>query len=211
VSEKLTLPQNVMLCDRQRAQSLIRDFHPHIDQVGTLKRGDWIRCLIEWQERGEVRCEFISCIVSAVFQANGLLKCRVLQNPEYSANHSLKYGDDLTLSLRHIMVHDPMPTTAFDAKGNAYPLTPEQLEHNVSTLLGGPIAPVAPVPGKQYWTRNGSVANVWTILQDTNGSYFIGEAGGVRDIQWTPEGKHRQGNADLDIVKDPSASELVGA
>jgi hypothetical protein len=223
VAEKLTLPQNVLLCDRARAHDLIPGFQPKIDQLGSLKRGDWIRILVEWQNKAEVHCEFVTCMVSGVVRPQPipgqfgesealLVKCRILQDPMYKANHSLKYGDDLTVGTRHVLVVDPLPTTAVDQKGNTYSLTPAQIERNVSMLLAGPASAIPPAPGKQYWTRNGTVANIWTILQDQAGqSYFLGEAGGVRDIQWSTDGKHRQGNADLDIVKDPTASELVGA
>ena len=191
--EKSTLPQNVMLCDRERAIALIPQFKTQLDQVAQLKRGDWIRCLIEWQDAGEVRCEFLTCLVAAL-TPSGLVKCRVLSNPDYKARHSISYGDDLTISTKHIVVHDPMPTTAADAKGNTYPLSQEQIERNILILLAPSAQPLAPSPGKQYWTRNGTTAQIWTMLQDTGGRYFIGEAGGIRDIQWTPEGKHRQGN-----------------
>jgi hypothetical protein len=208
MAEKQTLPQNVMLCDRQRAQVLIKEFSPAVNTLGTLKRGDWIRALVEWQQSGEVRCEFLSCLVSQV-TPSGLVKVRVLSKPDYTLNHSLKYGDDLTLSMQHIVVHDPMPTMAFDAKGNEYALTPDQLEQNIKTLLGAPAEAIPPSPGRQYWTRNGATAVIWTILQDEQGRFFIGEVGGIRDVQWFTDGKHRHGNPDLDIVKDPTASELV--
>lgn len=211
--EKLTLPHNVTLCDRQRAVELIPDFRVKVDQVGSIKRGDWVRIMVEWQWQGKAPCEFITCLVSGVTpNAQGsLIKCRVLSQPDYTDKHSLRYGDDLVISPRHILIHDPMPTTAMDGKGNYYNLTPEQLEHNIATLLGGPAEPIAPTPGKQYWTRNGSIADVWTVLSDSHGDYFLGQAGGIRDIQWSTDGRHRQGNADLDIVKDPTASEVVGA
>jgi hypothetical protein len=214
--EKTSLPQGVTLADRSRAHELVSDFKPQIDHLGILKRGDWIRLLIEWvlgqppAYSDQHGCEFLTCLVSSV--ANGLIKCRVLCAPTFTEHHTLKYGDDLTVSPRHVMLVDPLPTTAADGKGNVYPLSPEQMERNIRILLAGPAEPIVPSPGGRYWTRNGMVANVWTILTDpqTQQVYFLGEAGGQPNIQWAPDGRHRGGNTDLDIIKNPDQTEVLG-
>ena len=137
--------------------------------------------------------EFLTAMVNQV--SGELLKCRILSKPEYSVMHSLRYGDDLTVNAAYILEHTK--ATEDEKLKTAYLL--EDMK------------PMTPIVGKPLWTRNGGVANVWTLLTDAQGAYYLGEVSGVRDVQWKPDGSHRGGDPGLDIVKDPSASELTQA
>jgi hypothetical protein len=177
-------------------------------KTGTLeraRRGDWVRFLLTWQAEFEgklkLQHEFVTAMVSAVPGTSSLIKVRILANPEQSTKHGLKYGDDVTLSLSQIIEH--VAAAEGETERTAYLLTDLQ--------------PIAPIAGRAYWTRDGATAMIWTQLADQTGQYFLGEiswpAGfskaGERDIQWNTDGRHRQGRAGLDIVKDPSQSEVI--
>lgn len=191
--EKQTLPPNVTLLNQDQARSRHPDVKIDVGNLGRAQRGDWLRMLIEFPLGDGRSNEFLTAMVNQV--SGELLKCRILSKPEYSVMHSLRYGDDLTVNSAYILEH----TKATEE---------EKLK---TAYLLEDMKPMAPVVGKPLWTRNGGVANVWTLLTDAQGAYYLGEVSGVRDVQWKPDGSHRGGDPGLDIVKDPSASELTQA
>ena len=191
--EKQTLPHNVTLLNQDQARSRHSNVKIDVGNLGRAQRGDWLRMLIEFPLGDGRSNEFLTAMVNQV--SGELLKCRILSKPEYSVMHSLRYGDDLTVNAAYILEH----TKATEE---------EKLK---TAYLLEDMKPMAPVVGKPLWTRNGGVANVWTLLTDAQGAYYLGEVSGVRDVQWKPDGSHRGGDPGLDIVKDPSASELTQA
>jgi len=196
--EKQTLPPNVTLLNQDQARARHPNVKIDVGNLGRAQRGDWLRMLIDFPKgenatgplRGD---EFLTAMVKTVSDGGALIKCRILSKPEYSLIHSLRYGDDLTVHAMHVLEHTK--ATEDEKLKTAYLL--EDMK------------PMPPVVGKPLWTRNGGVANVWTLLTDAQGAYYIGEVSGVRDVQWKPDGSHRGGDPGLDIVKDPSASELT--
>jgi len=199
--EKQTLPAGVTLLTQDQARSRHPNVKIDVGNLGRAQRGDWLRMLIEFP-LGEGRAdEFLTAMVKELpfstegfgVKTNSLLKCRILSKPEYSSVHSLRYGDDLTVGTGYILEHTKAT---------------EDEKIRTAHLLED-MKPIQPTPGKIYWTRNGGVANVWTILTDAQGAYYLGEVSGVRDVQWKPDGSHRAGDSGLDIVKDPTASELT--
>jgi hypothetical protein len=209
-----TLPMGVTIPDGSMAMSM---FPPKTDANGNVisgvilkngtleraRRGDWIRFLLVFPqgsaESVKREHEFITAMVSSV--SGAAVKARVLTNPEQSGKHGLKYGDDVTLSFSQILEH--VSAAEGESERTAYLLTD--------------LRPISPLIGRTYWTRDGATALIWTQLSDQAGMYLLGEiswpAGfsraGERDIQWHLDGRHRRGNVGLDIVKDPSESEVI--
>ena len=192
--EKLTLPAHVALLNQDQARARHPNVKIDVGNLGRAQRGDWLRMLIEFPLGDGRSDEFLTAMVKQ--PGDGvLLKCRILSKPEYSSVHSLRYGDDLTVGTGYILEHTK-------ATEDEKLRTAHMLED---------MKPMTPLVGKPLWTRNGGVANVWTLLTDAQGAYYLGEVSGVRDVQWKPDGSHRGGDPGLDIVKDPSASELTQA
>lgn len=190
--EKVTLPANVILLTQGQARARHPEVKIDVGNLGRAQRGDWVRMLIEFPLGDGRANEFLTGMVKE--PGNGtVLKCRILSKPEYSAVHTLRYGDDLSVGAAYILEHTKAT---------------EDEKLKTSHLLDE-MKPIQPTPGKIYWTRNGGVANVWTLLTDAQGAYYLGEVSGIRDVQWKPDGSHRGGDSGLDIVKDPSASELT--
>ena len=190
--EKQTLPVNVTLLNQDQARARHPNVKIDVGNLGRAQRGDWLRLLIEFPLGDGRANEFLTAMVKEP-GGGAVLKCRILSKPEYSSVHSLRYGDDLTVGVAYILEH-----------------TKATEDENIKTAyLLEDMKPMVPVIGKPLWTRNGGVANVWTLLTDAQGAYWLGEVSGVRDVQWKADGSHRGGDPGLDIVKDPSASELT--
>jgi hypothetical protein len=190
--EKATLATGVVLLTQDQARSRHPNVKIDVGNLGMAQRGDWLRMLIEFPLGDGRADEFLTGMVKE--PGNGtVLKCRILSKPEYSTVHGLRYGDDLTVHVMHILEH-----------------TKASEDEKIRTAyLLEDMKAIQPTPGKVYWTRNGGVANIWTLLTDTQGAYYLGEVSGVRDVQWKLDGSHRAGDSGLDIVKDPTASELT--
>lgn len=202
--EKTSLPQGVILLtpDQVRSRFANSDIRIDVSKLGQAKRGDYLRLAIEWPAEPKPASEFITAMVkdaSPQLQQAGLLKIRILSKPEHPEKHSLHYGDDLTIQQSWVLEHAPADN--------------DEQRQRTAYLLED-MKPITPQPGKPYWTRNGSIAVIWTTLTDTEGGYLLGECSGMRDVQWSLNGTHRgtpirAQDPGLDIVKDPSASELT--
>ena len=168
--EKQTLPANVTLLNQDQAQARHPNVKIDVGNLGRAQKGDWLRMLIEFPLGDGRANEFLTAMVKDT--AAGLIKCRILSKPEYSSVHTLRYGDDLTVGVAYILEHTK--ATEDEKLKTAYLL--EDMK------------PMTPVVGRPLWTRNGGVANVWTLLTDAQGAYYLGEVSGLRDVQWKPDG-----------------------
>jgi hypothetical protein len=195
--EKNSLPPNVFLCSQDQALSRHPTVKIDVGSLGQATRGDWIRLLIDWPEDDGRSNEFLTAMIKEVtpaMQTAGLLKCRILSKPERPDKHTLKYGDDLTIGIGYVLEHSK---------------SQDEARSRTAYLLED-IRPINPMVGRKYWTRDGSSAMIWTMLQDQSGAYLLGEADGVRDLRWNLDGTSRSA-AYLDIVKDPKNSEVTEA
>ena len=209
-----TLPQGIVLATLSDAQSLIPRLSVSVGQLDRVKKGDFITLMLKFPtppvaytdkdgnaqsyvdpQGPKFTAEFLSCLVSNL-SANGLIHCRVVSNPTLTSIHSAKYGDDFSVYPQYVIRHEPgMPG---DASKTAHML--EDLQ------------PIPPIVGKTYWTRDGATASVWTLMQAGEEQYLLGEVSwpsgvgreGIRNVEWLPDGRNRQGNRDLDIVRDPT-------
>lgn len=207
-----TLPLGVSIVDTSEVGSLLPSFVLKVAQLNIAKRGDFVRLLLKFTETIEGAdpnpraTEFITCVVTGK-GTNGLLRCKVYSLPEKTRYHSVTYGDELTLSDRHVMTHEvstdqivsdlqpfltgivpaPVPVNAEDAK----------LRQAVQNL-----PPFPPQAGHQYWLRNGVLITVWTFQSDKG--YWLGGTPDGSAMEWASNGAHATGNRDLDIVKDPN-------
>ena len=171
MSEKL-LPPGVSIVDSSEAGSLIPGFHLQVGQLNLAKRGDFVRLLLKFTETREgaepnlKAFEFITCVVTGK-TGNGLLRCKVYSKPEKTRFHGVDYGDELTLADRHVMSHEVSSDKVISAiqpfltgvQPQPIPINAEDAKLRQATQN---IAPLSPEPGKQYWTRNGTLVTVWT-------------------------------------------------
>lgn len=210
-----TLPLGIVLATLSDAQALIPTLVPSVGQVDRVKRGDFITLMLKFapppvtyvDKEGiqrtapadpnapKFKTENLTCIVSGV-ASNGLISCRVQSHPAYTAVHTVKYGDDFSVYPQYVIVHEP-----------AMPGDASKTGHLLEDLQ-----PIPPIVGKSYWTRDGATASVWTAMQAGQEDYLLGEVSwpsgvgreGIRNVEWLPDGRNRQGNRDLDIVRDPT-------
>jgi hypothetical protein len=253
VPEK-TLPLNASIVDSNEISSYVPNFVLKVGTLGTAKRGDFVRILTKMQvshhtgDPGEVmrESEFVSCVVTGKTPA-GLLKCKVFSRPEKTHLHSIEYGDELTLSERYILSHEPATDqTVAEVEPFLTGVRPQPIPINSEDAklreASQKLPPLAPQPGRRYWLRNGALVMVWTyqtqkaVLCSACSRQLLGSniqneqcpvtrtyhswveqersvwLGGGDDgsaIEWNPDGSHAGGMRDLDIVKDPKASEVV--
>jgi hypothetical protein len=207
-----TLPAGISFASLSDAQSLRPDITPAIAALHLVKRGDFITILLKWKPQptkfidkngneavhewpaNAMQTETLACLVSQV-APNGLIRARVTSSPSETAIHTVTHGDDLAITEPYVLRHESTP-------GNKL----AGLEHLLTD-----IAPIPPIVGKKYWTRDGGEATIWTELTSGEGNYLLGEVSwaagvgreGLRDVQWLKDGRNRQGMTRLDIVRDP--------
>lgn len=171
MSEKL-LPPGVSIVDSSEAGSLIPTFTLKAGQLNLAKRGDFVRLLLKFTETREgsepnpKATEFVTCVVTGK-TGNGLLRCKVYSKPEKTRFHSVDYDDELTLADRHVMSHEVSDDKIIaeiqpfltGVKPEPIPINAEDAKLRQATQN---LAPLTPEPGKQYWTRNGTLVTVWT-------------------------------------------------
>jgi len=191
------LPVGVVFVPLNNAVSEFQGkFTPNVSKMGLVKRGDYVKILLKFpeypKESGNVH-EFITCQISSV-SPNGFLRIRIASHPQFQGAHGLRYGDDIVIQQAHVLEHDPVTSEVAKAT-----------EHMLVDM-----PPLAPEAGKEYWTRNGDTARIWTLMQDQNGQYWLGEVKGrFTDVQWFTDGRNRQGDKSLDVVKDPTVSDAT--
>jgi hypothetical protein len=181
-------------CGGQGKKSRVHEARPAT--LGQAKPADWLVIGVEFpalpiEDLDDSKyigasAELISCMIARV--SPGRIIGRVLQSPEYSDSHGLKYGDLLELGPNHILVHTQCSQEEFEKARDG------------GLFNFAPVVPIPPVAGRTFITRGGTKATVWTSRNDQAGQFFIGQAGG-RDLEWSVDGSHRQGQREFDLVQ----------
>lgn len=173
---------------------------PKIEHLQSVKRGDYCRIVLQFPETpagSKNDHEFLTLVVREV-TPGGLLKSKVASVPQFAITHGLSFSDEITISSAYVLEHYSTPADQV-----------KQTERSLSTL---PTLP--PANGKEYWTRNGSTATIWTDMQENGTPFKIGEVSwpggqGMRDVRWFLDGRCHTKPGDFDIVKDPAQSDAT--
>ena len=225
------LPPGVVIVDSGEATGLVPNLPLSVAHLGNAKRGDFIRLLVKFTSPAvpgfpagpnpknqpaiaEVPAnpratEFITGVIAGK-TSNGLLKVKVYSRPRNTQHHSVTYGDELTIAERHVITHEV-----------STPLQAQEVEHVLTGVIPEPrpinaedaklraatqnLPPLRPEAGGQYWLRNGTLVRIFAW----HAGVWVGGPEGGATLEWTPLGEHAGGNRELDIVKDPRASEVV--
>lgn len=194
VPETIPCPAPPVGCGGQGTKSRVSEARPQT--LAAAKPADWVVIGVEFPAMPiedlkdskfvGASAELVSCMVVRV--PPGRIIARVLQSPEYSDTHGLKYGDLLELGPNHILVHTQCTQEEFEKArdGRLFEFAPQ--------------VPIPPQPGRNYITRGGNKANVWTMRNDQAGQFAIGQVAG-RDTEWNMDGTARNGARDSDLVQ----------
>lgn len=181
-------------CGAQGRKSRVSEARPQT--LAAAKPADWVVIGVEFptvpiedlkdSKYVGASAELVSCMIIRV--PPGRIIARVLQSPEYSDSHGLKYGDLLELGPNHILVHTQCTQEEFEKArdGRLFEFAPQ--------------VPIPPQPGRKYITRGGNKADVWTTRNDQAGQFAIGSVAG-RDTEWNMDGTARNGARDADLVQ----------
>lgn len=181
-------------CGGKGRKSRVSESRPQT--LAAAKAGDWVVIGVEFPSLPiedlkdskfvGASAELISCMVVRV--PPGRIIARVLQSPEYSDAHGLKYGELLEIGPNHVLVHTQCTQEEFEKArdGRLFEFAPQN--------------PIAPQPGRNYITRGGNKAVVWTMRNDQAGQFAIGNVAG-RDTEWNMDGTARNGARDSDLVQ----------
>lgn len=132
--------------------------------------------------------ELVSCMIVRRDPASTRIMARVLQSPEYSDAHGLRYGDLLELGPNHILLHTQCTHEEFEKARDG------------GLFNFAPLVPIPPVPGRSFTTRGGAKATVWTFRTDPAGQFAIGAVNG-QDTEWNMDGSERKGLRAGDLVQ----------
>jgi hypothetical protein len=210
------LPAGVVIADINEASALLQNFTPKVGWLGKVKRGDFLRLLLRFtrpasgdKPENPRATEFITCVVASKTDY-GLLKTKVFSRPEMTQFHSVTYGDDITVSERYVLQHEQSgPSQVQEVEPfltGVIPISQPVNEHDAKLrAVAQDLPPMAPQSGRQYWLRNGTLVTVFAF----HVGVWIGSNEAGATLEWTATGQNAQGNRDLDIVKDPRASEVV--
>jgi hypothetical protein len=226
-----TLPAGVFIVDTNEATGLVQNLKIDVGLLDRARRGDFVRVLLKFKKPAvpEVPAgknpntqppipgipenprahEFITVVV-ANRTPQGFLKGRVISRPQFTQLHSITYGDDLTISDRYVISHEQStPATAQEMEPlltgvipDAAPINAEdaKLRDAIKNL-----PPLAPNAQQQYWLRNGTLVTVYMF----HAGVWVGAGNNGTNYEWLATGAHAGGQRELDIVKDPKASEVL--
>ena len=225
------LPPGVIIVDSGEATGLVPNLPLSVAHLGSAKRGDFVRLLVKFTSPGVIgfpagpnpvtqpaipeipanprATEFITAVVASR-TGNGLLKVKVYSRPRNTQIHSITFGDDLTISERHVISHESVTLSqAAEVEHVLTGVIPESRPINAEDAkLRAAVRdfpPLQPEMGGEYWLRNGVRVKVWGF----HAGVWIGAPEGGAAIEWTGLGAHAGGNKELDIVKDIRATEVV--
>lgn len=224
-----TLPPGVAIVDTNEASGLIPNLSINVGKLDQAKRGDFVRLLLKFKTpavpevpgEGPNRpaipgvpenpkaTEFVTAVV-ATRTGGGLLKVRVYSKPRQTQFHAVTYGDDLTLNDRYVLSHEqstmelaqslePLLTGVIP---QARPINAEDAGLRAATKN---LSPLGPNPQQQYWLRNGVLVTVYMF----HAGVWVGAGQDGTNYEWLATGAHAGGQRELDIVKDPRASEVL--
>ena len=210
------LPPGVAIVDTNEATGLVPNLGINVGNLDRAKRGDFVRLLLKFRipptaetPENPKATEFITGVVSGRTNS-GLLKVRVYSRPEFTARHGVNYGDDMSLNDRYVISHES--ATDAVAKEVEHVLTgviPQDVPINSEDAklrnAAKSLPPLAPNPQQQYWLRNGLLVTVYMF----HAGVWVGAGNDGSNYEWTATGAHSGGVRDLDIVKDPRASEVL--
>lgn len=211
-----TLPPGVAIVDTNEASGLIPNLTINVGKLDQAKRGDFVRLLLKFKTPATAEkpenpkaTEFVTGVVSSR-TGGGLLKVRVYSRPEFSARHSVTFGDDLTLSDRYILSHEQStPAIAQEVEHVLTGVIPDAAPINAEDAklreAAKNLPPLGPNPQQQYWLRNGVLVTVYMF----HAGVWVGAGQDGTNYEWLATGAHAGGQRELDIVKDPRASEVL--
>lgn len=183
-------------CGGQGKKSRVHDTRP--ETLAAAKPADWVVIGVEFpampiedlkdSKYSGASAELVSCMVMKKDAATTRIMVRVLQSPEYSDAHGLRYGDLLELGPNHILVHTQCTQEEFEKArdGGLFNFAPQ--------------VPIAPQRGRGYITRGGAKAVVWSFRVDDTGQFAIGSVNGI-DTEWNMDGTERKGVRAGDLVQ----------
>lgn len=226
-----TLPPGVAIVDTNEASGLIPNLSINVGNLDRAKRGDFVRLMLKFKTpavpevpagptpnqpfipgtpENPKATEFITAVIASRNATSGLTRVRVYSRPRLTQYHAVTYGDDLTLSDRYILSHEPStPELAQSLEplftGVIPQATPINSEDAALRTATKNLPPLAPNPQQQYWLRNGALVTVYMF----HAGVWIGAGQDGTNYEWLATGAHAGGQRDLDIVKDPRASEVL--
>lgn len=210
------LPMGTALANVGQAMNLQPAFAPRTNDVDRLKRGDYVRIMIQFRpetpsEANPKPRNFEMLTALVMERRSPIIAVKIQTTPSHTPQHGLEFGDVIHIQEQHVIWHEP-----------ATPEQVKQVEHLLTGVIpeaqpvneadrklreaGRNLPPLAPVAGKVYWLRNGLDAKVWG--QNPDGSFIGNLAGEAVPLRWLANGRH-ENNLDLDIVKDPTANEVI--
>jgi hypothetical protein len=184
-------------CNGQGTKRRVNDARPQT--LAAMKPGDWVVIGVEFPalpiedaspEYKAASAELISCmVIRCAPSATTLITARVIHAPEYTSGHGLRYGDLLQIGPNNVLVHSQC--------------TPEEFEKakDGGLFTFAPVLPIAPVPGREFFTRGGERATIWTTRTEGGGQFAIGKLRSGSDCEWNMDGTDRQGRRDNDLVQ----------
>jgi len=210
------LPLGTAFADVSKALNVQPNFTPRLQDLDRLKRGDFVRIMVLFRPDTPTEMnpnppnyEMLTCLVTE--KRPSLVALKIQAASAFSVKHGLEFGDTITVQEQHILWHES--ATSEQVKAVEHLLTgvipetqPVNEEDRKLREAVKNLSPLAPVAGKRYWLRNGLVATVWTFLDQEN--CFLGGVTPNDSMRWKPDGSSLA-SRDLDIVKDPTANEVM--
>jgi hypothetical protein len=207
-----TLPKGVVIVDSNEATGIVPNLTLKVSQLEKARRGDFIKILIKFPEPGATKpsLEHLTCVVAGRF-AGGYSKVRVYSRPELTHLHSIDYGDELTIQDRYVLAHEPSndkQRAAVEPFLTGIIPEPQPVNAEDQKLRDAVkhYPPLQPETGRQYWLRDGTLVQVFAYHA---GTWIGNPVGGGETLEWAMNGSSMTNNRELDIVKDPRASEVL--
>ena len=214
------LPLGTTFADVSKAFNLQPSFTPRLQDLERLKRGDFVRIMVMFRpdtpsemNPKPANYETLTCLVVDKNPPGHppLVALKIQTSPAFTVKHGLEFGDTITVQEQHILWHES--ATAEQVKQVEHLLTgvipeaqPVNEEDRKLREVIKNLPPLAPEAGKRYWTRNGLSVMVWAFLEDQG--CFVGGVAPNDLLRWNRDGTS-QVKRDFDIVKDPTANEVM--
>lgn len=214
--ETKSFPMGVTYADVSKAMNMAPQFQPKLDTVQLIKRGDPVKVMVQFRpdtpSEGNPQPRAYEVLPAFVLDRQSpIVTLKIASAPQYTHKHGLGFEDVVTAREDFILYHES--ATAEQVKAIEHLLTgvvpaaqPVNEEDRKLREAVKNLPPLAPEVGKRYWLRNGLLANVWTFLSGEN--VYLGNAPGWDQLRWNQIGASTT-NRDFDIVKDPSANEVL--
>lgn len=180
-----------------------------------IKTGDYVRIAIEFPhetmasqlaraglEQSQIPADayqasrgadVITCLVIGMPNP-ALVRVRIMQIPEATALHNLRYGDTILITPAHVIEHTQTPQETLVTMRNA-----GLLNTSPATL-----PTVEPRPGTSYFVRQGDRAEIWSTRTDPQTGSFVAVGridGGPAECEWFMSGKEKTGRTQYDLVQ----------